>query len=238
MQSKQPRKPHKVAEERYLAPLELVHSDIYEMNAVLTEGGKRYFMTLIDDATRLCYMYLLKTKDEALNCFKIYKAEVETQLEKKIKRPRSDRGGEYFSNDFNLFCAEHGIIHERTPPYSPQSNGIAERKNCTLCDLVNTMLDTAGLSKAWWGETLLTACYVLNRVPMKNKKKTPYEDWIGRRSSLSYLRTWGCLAKVNVPINKKRKFGPKTVDCIFLGFAHHNIAYRFLVVKSEMPDMM
>jgi hypothetical protein len=106
VQSKQPRKPHKVAEERYLAPLELVHSDICEMNGVLTEGGKRYFMTLIDDATRFCYVYLLKMKDEALNCFKIYKAKVETQLEKKIKRLRSDRGGEYFSNDFD-FGTQH-----------------------------------------------------------------------------------------------------------------------------------
>jgi hypothetical protein len=83
VQSKQPQKPHKVAEESQLAPLELVHSDICEMTGVLTEGGKRYFMTLIDDATRFCYVYLLKTKDEALNCFKIYKAEVETQLEKR-----------------------------------------------------------------------------------------------------------------------------------------------------------
>jgi hypothetical protein len=99
------------------------------------------------------------------------------------------------------------------------------------------MFDTAGLSKAWWGETVLTAYHVLNRVPMKNKKKIPYEEWIGRRPSLSCLRTWGYLAKVNVPINKKRKLGAKTVDCIFLGYAHHSIAYRFLVVKSEVPDM-
>jgi transposase InsO family protein len=162
VQSKQPRKPHKVAEKRHLAPLELVHSDICEMNGLLTEGGKRYFMILIDDATRFCYVYMLKTNDETLNCFKICKAEVETQLEKKIKQLRSDRGGEYFSNNFDLFCAEHGIIHERTPPYSPQSNGVAERKNRTLSDLVNAMLDTAGLSNAWWGEAVLTACHVLN----------------------------------------------------------------------------
>jgi transposase InsO family protein len=108
-------------------------------------------MTMIDDASRYCYVYLLKTKDEALNCFKIYKVEVENQLEKKIKRFRSDRSGEYFSNEFDLFCAEHGIIHERTPPYSPQTNGVVERKNRTLTDLVNSMLETAVLSKAWWG---------------------------------------------------------------------------------------
>ena len=79
-----------------MAPLELIHSDLCEMNGVLTKGGKRYFMTLIDDVTRFCYVYLLKTKDETLDYFKIYKAEVENQLERKIKRLRSDSGGEFF----------------------------------------------------------------------------------------------------------------------------------------------
>ena len=132
---------------------------------------------------------------------------------------------------------EHGIIHERTPPYSPQSNGVSERKNRTLTDLVNAMLDTAGLSKAWGGEAILTARHILNRVPTKNKDMTPFEEWEKKRLKLSYLRTWGCLAKVNVPIPKKRKLGPKTVDCVFLGYAFHSIGYRFLIVKSEVPDM-
>jgi transposase InsO family protein len=134
-----------------LAPLELIHSDICEMNGVLTKGVQRYFMTMIDDASRYCYVYLLKIKDETLNCFKTYKAEVENQLEKRIEGFRSDRGGEYFSNEFYLFYAGHGVIHERMPLYSSQSNGVAERKNRALTDLVNSMLDTARLSEAWWG---------------------------------------------------------------------------------------
>ena len=89
------------------------------MNDELTKGSKRYFMTFIDDCTRFCYVNLLKTKDEVLHYFKVYKAEVENQLEKKIKRLRSDCGGEYFSNQFSEFCAGHEIIHKRTPPYSP-----------------------------------------------------------------------------------------------------------------------
>jgi transposase InsO family protein len=135
-----------------LAPLEPIHYDICEMNGVLIESGQRYFMTMIDDASRYCCVYLLKTKDKALNYFKTYKAEVENQLEKKIKCFRSDHSGEYLSNEFNLLCVEHGVIHERTPPYSPQSNWVAERKNRTLTDLVNYMLDTAELSNAWWGD--------------------------------------------------------------------------------------
>jgi transposase InsO family protein len=129
VQSKQPRKPHKAAEARNLAPLELVHSDLCEMNGELTKGGKRYFMIFIDDCTRFCYMYLLKTKDEALHYFKAYKAEVENQLERKIKWLRSDQGRDYFSSDFlnyawnmKLFTRGHrhthynlmGLLKERT----------------------------------------------------------------------------------------------------------------------------
>ena len=77
VESKQPRKPHKAAAARDLAPLELIHSNVCEMNGELTKGGKRYFIMFIDDCTRFCYVYLLKSKDEALHYFKIYKAEVE-----------------------------------------------------------------------------------------------------------------------------------------------------------------
>jgi hypothetical protein len=79
------------------------------------------------------------------------------------------------------------------------------------------MLETAGLSKEWWGEAILTACHVLNRVPMKNKEVTPFEEWKKKRITLSYLRTWGCLAKVSVPITKKRKLGPKWWTVSFRG---------------------
>ena len=159
----------------------------------------------------------MRTKDEALEHFKIYKAEVENQLDRKIKRLRSDRGGEYLSNLFSEYCAESGIIHETTAPYSPQSNGVAERKNRTVCDLVNSLLQSSGMSDVWWGEAVLTVCYVLNRVPPRNREETPYEGFRGRKPNLSHLRTWGCLAKVSLPLPKKRKLGPKTVDCVFLG---------------------
>jgi transposase InsO family protein len=91
------------AEVRNFAPLELVHSDLCEMNGVLTKGGKKYFMALIDDCTRFCYIYLLKSKDEALHYFQVYKADVENQHERKSKCLMSDRGGEYFSNAFTSF---------------------------------------------------------------------------------------------------------------------------------------
>ena len=83
----------------------------------------------------------------------------------------------------------------------------------------------------------MTSCHVLNQVPTKDKDITTFEQREKKRLTLSYLRTWGCLAKVNVPINKKRKFGPKTLDCIFLCYDAHSITYRFLVVKSGVDNM-
>ena len=83
--------------------LDLVHSNICELNDMLTRGGNRYFITFIDDCSRFTYVYLLKHKDKAFNVFKVYKTEVENQLGRKMKVFRSDKGGEYFPNNFNIF---------------------------------------------------------------------------------------------------------------------------------------
>ncbi|GKC87778.1 pol polyprotein, partial [Tanacetum coccineum] len=96
------------------------------------------------DSTKYCYVYLLKSKDEAIDKFVLYKTEVGNQLGRKIKVVRSDRGGEYGS-PFSEICAKHGIRHEFTAPYSPQQNGIAKRKNRTLKEMVNAMLISSGL---------------------------------------------------------------------------------------------
>jgi hypothetical protein len=151
VQAKQPHKPHKAGEERNLAPLELIHLDLCEMNGVIPKGGKIYSMTFIDDSTRYCYVYLLKTKDDALDYFKSYKQKLKINL-KKDQIVQSDHSGEYFSNVFHLFCVEYSIIHRRMPPNSPQPNRVAKTKeNCTLTNLFNAMLDTTGLSKEWSG---------------------------------------------------------------------------------------
>ena len=108
--------------------------------------------------------------------FGLYKNEVENQLNKKIIELKSDQGGEYES-PFVDFCAQHGIIHETTTPYFPQSNGVAERKNRTLKEPMNAMLISSGLPQNMWGEAILYANYLLNKVHKKKAEKTPYELW-------------------------------------------------------------
>ena len=102
---------------RSTEPLELIHSDTCDLKYVQTRGGKKYFVTFIDDCTRYCYVYLLRSKDEALEKIMHYKNEVKNQLGRKIKAIRSDLGGEYDAL-FNRFCQEHGIIHQTSAPYT------------------------------------------------------------------------------------------------------------------------
>ncbi|KZV19365.1 retrovirus-related Pol polyprotein from transposon TNT 1-94, partial [Dorcoceras hygrometricum] len=207
--------------QRSTTPLELIHSDICDLKFVQTRGGKKYFVTFIDDCTRYCYVYLLRGKDEALEAFQNYKAEVENQLDQR-KNIRSDRGGEYGA-PFDDYCVKSGIIHQTTAPYSPQSNGVAERKNRTLKEMMNALLINSGLPQNLWGEAILSANHILNKIPQKKKDKTPYELWKGHKPSYKYLKVWGCLAKVEVPKPKQVKIGPKTFDGIFISKCYYFI---------------
>ena len=103
--------------------------------------------------------------------------------------------------------------------------------------MMNAMLISSGLPQNLWGEAILSANYILNKLPQKKLDKTPYELWKGRMPSYQFLKVWGCLAKVAVPNPKKVKIGPKIIDCVFIGYAHNSSAYRFLIHKSDIPDI-
>ncbi|GKB45757.1 zinc finger, CCHC-type containing protein [Tanacetum coccineum] len=211
-------------------PKKMYYLDLCDFHATPSLGNKKYVITFIDDASRFCYVYLLHAKDEALDKFRIYKTEVELQQNDLVKTLRTDRGGEYYDP---IFFQSVGIIHETTAPYTPQQNGVAERKNRALKEMVNSMLSYSGLSEGFWGEAMLTACYLLNRVPNKRNKTTPYELWYKKRPNLSYLRVWGCRAVVRLTDPKRKTLGEKGIDCIFVGYAEHSKAYRFYVIEPN-----
>ena len=207
-----------------------MENDLCDLHAKPSLGNKKYVVTFIDDASRFCYVYLLHAKDEALDKFKIFKQEVELHQNGLIKTLRTDRGGEYYDP---VYFQNTGIIHQTTAPYTPQQNGVAERKNKTLKEMVNSMLSYSGLSDGFWGEAMLTACYLLNRVPSKRNKITPYELWCKKPPNLSYLKVWGCRAVVRLTDPKRKTLGERGIDCIFIGYAQHSKAYRFYVLESN-----
>ena len=138
--------------------LELIHYDLGDWKKTMTGEGKKFYVTFIDDYSRFTRVYLIRNKDEAFDMFLSYKAEVENQLDEKIKRIRFDRGGEYIP--LNNYCENEEIIHEVTPPYSSESNGVVERKNRTLKEMMNSLFVSASTLNNLWGEAILCACHL------------------------------------------------------------------------------
>ena len=138
----------------------------------------------------------MRWKFEAFEKFKEFRAEVENQLGKRIKAIRSDHGGEYLLVDFKDYIIENGIVSQLTTPGTPQQNGVAERKNRTLLDMVRSMMSYSTLPISFCGYALNIAMYLLNLVPSKSVSKTPVELWNGRKPSMRHLHIWGCPAHV------------------------------------------
>ncbi|KAK8578797.1 hypothetical protein V6N12_069141 [Hibiscus sabdariffa] len=158
--------------------------------ALAARGGYQYFITFTDDFSRYGYIYLMRHKSEALEKFKEFKNEVQNQHGKSIKALRSDRGREYLSQDFDELLKECGIVSQLTPPGTPQWNGVSERRNRTLLDMVRSMMSHIDLPTSFWGYALETAAFTLNRVPSKSVQKTPHEMWTGRRPNMSFMKIW------------------------------------------------
>ncbi|GJT42629.1 retrotransposon protein, putative, ty1-copia subclass [Tanacetum coccineum] len=122
-------------------------------------------------------------------------------------------------------CLGCGIVSQLTLPYTPQHNGVFERRNQTLLDMVRSMMNLTTLPKSFWGYALESAARIRNMVPTKKVERTPYEIWHGKAPKLSYLRVWGCeeLVKRDAP----DKLDPRSIKCIFVGYPKETIGYYF-----------
>ncbi|GKC53210.1 retrotransposon protein, putative, ty1-copia subclass [Tanacetum coccineum] len=159
-----------------------------------------YFITFTDDYSHYDYMYLLKHKHEVFKMFKVFKNEVGNQLGKTIKILQSDRGGEYISQEFKDYLKACGIVQQLTHPYTPQHNGVSERRNRTLLDMVRSTMDLITLPLSFWDYALETAIRILNMVP--NKK---------------------ALVKRDTP----DKLQQRSVKCIFIRYPKKTMGYYF-----------
>ena len=205
--------------------LGIIHTDVCGPFRNITRDGARYFITFTDDFSRYGYVYLMKHKHETFETFKLFQSEVENQLNKTIKVLRSDRGGEYLNDEFLSHLDQCGIVSQLTPPRTPQHNGVSERRNRTLLDMVRSMMNRSTLPLSFWSYALITAARILNMAPTKKVDKTPYEIWHGRVPSLSYLRVWGCEAYVRQEASNK--LDPRSTKCIFVGYPKNSLGYYF-----------
>jgi len=232
--SKQPRKSYRnLIHSRTKSALEVVHSDVCGLMEVETLGGNKFFVTFTDDFTRKVWIYLLKRKSQVFEVFRKYKTMVEKQSKLSIQTLRTNGGGEFTSQDFEMFCEQEGIVHEVTPPYTPQQNGTAERLNRFVLNITRSMLKCYEVSKKLWGEVVATTTYLLNRSPSKKLDGiTPEEAWTGKKPNVSHLRIFGCLCYRHVPDQRRHKLDDKGEPMILLGY-HQTGAYRLFDPNTE-----
>nr|GEX61338.1 protein ALP1-like [Tanacetum cinerariifolium] len=189
MSGKMARKPYTHQVERAKDLLGLIHTDVCDPFKIMSRQGA-------------------STSSPSLT----NSVEVENQFGKTIKSLRSDRRGEYMSQEFFDHLKDYGIIAHRTPPYTSQHNGVSERRNGTLLDMVRFMTSQTTLSKSFWDYALETSTRTFNMVPTKKVEKTPYEVWHEKVPKLSYLKVWGCEALVKRDtLTKPDKLEPRSI---------------------------
>ena len=207
--------------------LELIHSDVCGPFRVKSLGGCRYFATFIDDYSKRVWIYFLSNKSQALSKFQHFVHHVETATGWRVKALRTDNGGEYTSREFFDYCSSKGISRELVPPYTPEQNGVAERKNRSILDITRCLLLDKVLPSHLWGEAVKAAGDILNlRSTKYHPDKTPEELFYGKKPSIGHLRVFGSPVFVHVPKVSRSKLAPRSEQCILLSFDSTAKAYR------------
>eukprot|EP00253_Pinus_taeda_P036044 PITA_36044 len=157
-----------------------------------------------------------------------------TQSGLHIKVLKTDRGGEYISKEFLRFCREKWIHKQFTARYTPQQNGVAERKNRTIMDMARSMLKAKHLPNDYWAEAVNCAAYILNRCPIKAvMNKVPEEAWSGRKQGVTHMKVFGCVAYAHIPDRLRRKLDSKGEKRIFIGYSEESKAYRLYIPSTK-----
>jgi transposase InsO family protein len=207
--------------------LGLIHSDLCGPMHVPSTNGNKYLMTFIDDYTRMCWVYLLKEKSQAFDTFKNFHLWIKNETQLNIGTLRSDNGGEYTSKDFEKYLQNNGIKHQTIVPYNPQQNGVAERMNRTLLNMVRSMMFFKNVKLMFWGEAVLCVVYIKNRSPSATlHNKSPYEMWHGHLPVVKHLRIFGSTCYALIPEQQRNKLEARSRKCIFLGYSNTSKAYR------------
>ena len=205
---------------------DLIHSDVWTAPC-LSRDSYKYFVTFIDEKSKYTWLTLIQTKDRVLDAFRNFQTYVTNHYHARIKILRSDNGGEYTSYAFKSHLDHHGILHQTSCPYTPQQNGVAERKNRHLMEVARSLMFQANVPKRFWSDAVSTACYLINRMPTKVlKDQAPFEVLNKRKPSLEYMRVFGCLCYVLVPGELRNKLEARSRKAMFIGYSTTQKGYK------------
>jgi transposase InsO family protein len=164
-------------------------------------------------------VFFLVDKSEVFNTFKTFVTRVHNEFDIRIKKVRSDNGSEFINTRMEELCDHYGIGHQLSAKYTPQSNGLVERKNMTLLDMARTMLYEYNVSQCFWAEAINTTCFYINRLychPLL--EKTPYELLYDRKPNIAYFRVFGCKCYILKKGTRLGKFESRCDEGFLLGY--------------------
>lgn len=235
---KQHRGSFKNREEKSSTCGEIIHADVCGPMEENSLGGSRYFLLLKDDYSHFRFVYFLKQKSEVVDNIKKFVKLAQKEHGHNIRIFRSDNGTEFVNDQVKGFFNEMGIHHQRTVPYTPEQNGCAEREMRTIVESARTMIHSKKMDKKFWAEAVNTAVHVLNRTGTSTvAEKSPYELWYNKQPKIDHLRIFGTEVFVHVPKEKRRKFDPKAIKCLFIGYDNHSKGYRVWNPKTDKIDV-
>jgi transposase InsO family protein len=172
------------------SPLELLDMDLFGPIAYISISGSKYCLVIVDDFSRFTWVFFLQDKSQTQETLKGFLRRAQNEFGLRIKKIRSDNGTEFKNSQIEGFLEDEGIKHEFSSPYTPQQNGVVERKNKTLLDMARTMLDEYKTSDRFWAEAINTACYAINRLYLHRiLKKTSYELLTGKSPMFHILES-------------------------------------------------
>ncbi|GFX80986.1 retrovirus-related Pol polyprotein from transposon TNT 1-94 [Trichonephila clavipes] len=212
-------------------PLELLHMDLCGSMPTESQGGNKYFLSIIDDYSRKVTVFPIRNISDVFHTFIRFQKRAERFLSKKVIAVRTDGGLEFCNMD--NFLTELGIKHEVTNSYTPEMNGVAERFNFTALDGIKTLLKSSEVPHKFWGEALLCFTYAWNRICHKDSNKTPFEKYSGRKPSVLHLKPFGCLAYSGVPKPIRKKFDMRAKMGIMMGYAQRTKGYRIWLIDEN-----
>lgn len=199
-----------------------------------THGKCNRFLTIVEEYSKCTWVYLISDKTQVPSLIQNFIHLIQTQFHTTVKTVRSDNGTEFLNTELQNFFKSSGIIHQTSCPYTPQQNGVVERKHQHILNVARSLMIQASLPKMFWGDCILTAVHLINLLPVSQLAfKSPYEMIFKKTPDYDYLKVFGCLCYIANVSGPSDKFDSRGLRCVFFGYPYGQKGYRVMHLETK-----